>query len=184
MECEKCGLNGEPLSAKHGFPARLVAPGYYGHNSVKWVCRLEAAAHRARGYFTENLYTDPGRDGAPAVPVWEIEPESLIVSPTDGSLRTGPAITVWGWAWSATAVERVEISTAGGQSWVLAELEGRRDRSWQRFSYQRVPTRDGPHAIKARARDRSGRMQPESGRRNAVHGIGVTVQSGRPSAAI
>jgi DMSO/TMAO reductase YedYZ molybdopterin-dependent catalytic subunit len=63
-------LDGEPLPLKHGFPARVVAPGYYGTNSVKWLCRLEAAERRANGYFTNELYNDPAADGVGTKPVW------------------------------------------------------------------------------------------------------------------
>jgi DMSO/TMAO reductase YedYZ molybdopterin-dependent catalytic subunit len=69
-------LNGELLSPEHGFPARIVAPGYYGTNSVKWLCRIEAADRRADPYFTKELYNDPVHGGAPK-PVWETEPESI-----------------------------------------------------------------------------------------------------------
>jgi sulfane dehydrogenase subunit SoxC len=51
-------LNGEPLSAEHGFPLRLVVPGYYGTNSVKWLWRLHLAEHRAPGPFTTDFYND------------------------------------------------------------------------------------------------------------------------------
>jgi DMSO/TMAO reductase YedYZ molybdopterin-dependent catalytic subunit len=51
-------LNGAPLPAEHGFPARLVVPGYYGTNSVKWLWRLRFAEHRAEGPFTTTFYND------------------------------------------------------------------------------------------------------------------------------
>jgi sulfane dehydrogenase subunit SoxC len=51
-------LNGAPLPAEHGSPVRLVVPGYYGTNSVKWLWRLHLAAHRAKGSFTTDFYND------------------------------------------------------------------------------------------------------------------------------
>jgi DMSO/TMAO reductase YedYZ molybdopterin-dependent catalytic subunit len=61
-------LNGEPLSPKHGFPARIVAPGYYGTNSVKWLCRVEAANRRANGHFTRELHNRLQRTATDIVP--------------------------------------------------------------------------------------------------------------------
>ncbi len=52
-------VNGEPLPGEHGFPLRVFIPGFYGTNSVKWVCRIDAAAARAPGIFTNELYNDP-----------------------------------------------------------------------------------------------------------------------------
>jgi sulfane dehydrogenase subunit SoxC len=52
-------VNGEPLKPEHGFPLRLVVPGYYGTNAVKWLWRLELAEARAGGPFTTELYNDP-----------------------------------------------------------------------------------------------------------------------------
>ena len=54
-------LNGAPLPAEHGFPVRLVVPGYYGTNSVKWLWRLHLAEHRADGPFTTVFYNDSAR---------------------------------------------------------------------------------------------------------------------------
>ena len=52
-------VNGAPLDALHGYPLRLLVPGYYGTNSVKWLSRLELADRRADGPFTTLLYNDP-----------------------------------------------------------------------------------------------------------------------------
>src|SRR3546814_1436230 len=74
-------MNGAPLSAEHGFPARLVVPGYYGTNSVKWLSRLHLADRRADSFFTTALYNDisSAEDVAaglpPRRPVWAIETE-------------------------------------------------------------------------------------------------------------
>ena len=116
-------LNGEPLSLKHGFPARVVAPGYYGTNSVKWLCRLQAADRRANGYFTKELYNDAPVDGSGPKPVWEIEPESVIVDPANESQFSTSKVHVWGWAWSPSEVDTVEVSTDGGKSWDTAIVD-------------------------------------------------------------
>gem|GEM_PF-1241704 len=86
-------LNGAPLPAEHGFPARLVVPGFYGTNSVKWLTRMTVAETRAPGPFTTRWYTDPvpnaaGGDSGKTVPVWSVAPESVIVSPAPGQALT------------------------------------------------------------------------------------------------
>jgi DMSO/TMAO reductase YedYZ molybdopterin-dependent catalytic subunit len=168
-------LNGEPLSPKHGFPARIVAPGYYGTNSVKWLCRIEAASRRANGYFTRELYNDrlPGTDATK--PVWDIAPESIIVSPRDGAQSASTDLSISGWAWSRAAIAAVDVSTDGGKNWAAAVVEPRRDSSWQRFSYRWSANRGGQFALLSRATDRDGTVQPLVGARNAVHRVSITV---------
>ena len=79
-------MNGGPLPPEHGFPVRLVVPGFYGTNSVKWLARVTLAEHRASGPFTTRWYNDPvldgvGRETGATTPVWSIAPDSVIVSP-------------------------------------------------------------------------------------------------------
>ena len=57
-------VNGEPLPPENGFPARLVVPGFYGTNSVKWLTRLEVAVGRSESPFTTTWYNDPIKDVA------------------------------------------------------------------------------------------------------------------------
>ena len=172
-------LNGEPLSPNHGFPARIVAPGYYGTNSVKWLCRVEAANRRADGHFTRELYNDriPGTDATK--PVWEIAPESVIVSPGEGNEVEAAGVTILGWAWALAEIATVEVSTDGGKTWTAAEVEPKKDGCWQRFSYQWAAKRAGDFELLSRATDRDGRAQPLDGARNAVHRVRVTAVSSR-----
>src|SRR5580658_6634626 len=77
-------MNGAPLAPEHGWPARLVVPGFYGTNSVKWLTRLTLARARATGPFTTRWYNDPVPEGkvpGAAKPVWAIAPQSVIVAP-------------------------------------------------------------------------------------------------------
>jgi sulfane dehydrogenase subunit SoxC len=169
-------VNGEPLTPEHGFPLRLVIPGYYGTNTVKWLWRLELAAARAPSPFTTVLYNDPD----PAIPgatrpVWEAPPESLIVAPAPGALAAAPT-EIWGWAWAASGVARVEVSTDCGEHWSPAQLEPRRQWSWQRFTLAWRPPGRGSFLIAARATDMRGAAQPKERARNAIHSVAVTVE--------
>jgi sulfane dehydrogenase subunit SoxC len=174
-------LNGEPLRAENGFPARLVVPGFYGTNSVKWLTRMTLADRRADGPFTTRWYNDPvldrdGRATGETVPVWAIAPESVIVSPApEQNLRVGEECRIWGRAWGDGGVSRVQVSVDGGESWQAATLEPPVERSWQRFSLRWTPEGAGTVSLCSRAGNDQGREQPLSGARNAVHSVPVTV---------
>ncbi len=168
-------VNGEPLAPEHGFPLRLIVPGYYGTNTVKWLWRLELAAGRATGPFTTVLYNDPDPAAGGTRPVWEAPPEALIVAPAPGPLAAA-AIEVWGWAWAAAEIVQVEVSVDGGQSWSTARVERRRQWSWQRFAFDWRPAGAGSFTLAARATDSRGAVQPMGKARNSVHTVKVVIE--------
>lgn len=174
-------INGAPLPPEHGFPARLVVPGFYGTNSVKWLTRIRLADERAGGPFTTRWYNDPvldasGRGTDATTPVWSIAPESLIVSPATGAmLKRGLATDLWGWAWADDGVRSVDVSTDNGASWLSAELEPRPGRQWQRFSFSWTPDQLGSATLWSRATSTEGVQQPVSGFRNAIYEVPVRV---------
>lgn len=176
-------LNGAPLPAEHGFPVRLVVPGYYGTNSVKWLWRLHLAEHRAEGPFTTVFYNDSlGADDiaaglGPRRPVWATAPESIIVAPApDAVVAVGDCIEIWGWAWSFRGIAAVDISVDGGASFMRAILEPRRGWAWQRFSLSWRPTARGEALLAVRALEALGAGQPAEGARNAIHTVPVVVR--------
>src|SRR5262245_13430779 len=176
-------LNGAPLPAEHGFPVRLVVPGYYGTNSVKWLWRLHLADRRADGPFTTVFYNDNSGDdevggGLPSQrPVWAIAPESLIVAPApDAVVAAGEPTEIWGWAWSFPGIAAVELRVDGGAGLTRATLEQRRGWAWQRFSLSWRPTRRGEAFVSARAVEAGGARQPRNGARNSVHTARIIVQ--------
>lgn len=176
-------VNGEPLPAEHGFPARLVVPGYFGTNSVKWLWRLRLAEERAGGLFTTRLYNDTvaAEDMAAGLPerrpVWAQVPEAIIVSPApDAELAAGAPFEIWGWAWSFRGIAIVEVSVDGGKSFARASLDERRGWAWQRFSLTWRPQAAGDVTLCARAVEAGGTMQPFDGARNAIHSVRVAVR--------
>jgi len=168
-------LNGAPLSSEHGYPARLVVPGFYGTNSVKWLCRLELASDRPKGLFTTQLYNDTVEGGGTR-PVWAVEPESIFVFPEPQAKLSSGAQKVWGRAWSSAPVASVDVSFDGGVSWQAAEVTPRRQRSWQTFSIRWQPRSAGAQRLQCRATDAAGRTQPLAGARNAVYSVDVMVE--------
>jgi len=166
-------LNGAPLTPDRGGPVRLVAPGWYGTNSVKWLGRMTLAATRAPGPFTTRFYNDPGADGP--IPVWGVAPESVIVGPDPAyPPKAGEDVTLWGWAWAEAGVASVEVSVDGGARWRPAEVEPPKGLEWRRFAASWTPT-PGRHALLCRCVDQAGRGQPMDGARNAVHAIEIEV---------
>ncbi len=175
-------INGEPLTREHGFPLRLVIPGYYGTNAVKWLTRLELAAERSGGIFTTELYNDPvveagNPGGQRRRPLWEAGPEAIIVAPKNRSVLPPGAAEIWGWAWGDKPVATVELSIDKGATWLPTSLEKRRQWSWQRFSGQCVLPQGASVKVMARATDVQGVTQPLKRARNAVHIINVRTES-------
>jgi len=172
-------MNGQPLAPEHGFPVRLVVPGFYGTNSVKWLTRLTLAEQRAGGPFTTRWYNDPVDEtdpstGGPTTPVWAIAPQSVIVAPApDSSIACFSAMEIWGWAWGDGGVTQVDIGIDG--NWTPAALEPPSGRAWQRFSLSWVPNKSGDVVLASRGISTGGECQPEGGRRNAIYSVRVNV---------
>jgi len=166
-------MNGEPLSAEHGFPARVFVPGYFGTNNVKWLSRLTLAAERPESLFTTRLYMRRV-DGEPR-PVRELDVHAVIVSPAEGATLEPGRHMIAGWAWSAWPVSAVEVSTDAGKTWQPAGVRPRgADHQWQMFTHAWDVATPGRYELHARATDSQSRMQPAAGR-NRIHIISVAV---------
>ena len=157
-------MNGEPLRPEHGFPVRLIVPGWYGMASVKWVTRLVAVADPFRGFYQADRYilAHPGPDELPPTPLTTVAARSLIAHPADGASLPAGTHVIRGFAWSGAApIARVAVSLDGGQSWQPAEFTGEPTRyAWRRWEYTwRIDT-PGQVSISSRASDTTGNTQP------------------------
>jgi len=178
----------------HGFPARLIVPGWDGTGSVKWVIRLSAAAQANGGFFMNPAYRYPKYNLPPGTPPKPAELEviegmpvkSSITAPEDGAKVAGP-VAIRGFAWAGEqAIERVEVSTDGGSRWRDAELSSPKlPFAWRLWRLEWRPAAPGYHTILSRATDSAGRVQPfvaawnPSGYLwNAVDRVGVAVEGG------
>jgi DMSO/TMAO reductase YedYZ molybdopterin-dependent catalytic subunit len=173
-------MNGEPLTAEHGFPLRAFVPGYFGTNAVKWLSRVHLAADRPESLFTTRLYNRRVVvDGRPVTaPVRELDVHSVIVTPAAGAVLGPGRHRIGGWAWSAWEVVAVEVSADGGASWQAAELGPRGETpAWQPFALEWTAGTPGTYELHCRATDRRGRGQPSEGR-NRIHTVAVTVTRG------
>ena len=160
-------MNGAPLPPQHGFPLRLVVPGWYGMTNVKWLSRVQVLAEPFGGYQNAVGYRLYDSDGEPGEPVTRMMPRSLTIPPGVPDFMTrrrhlepGPC-TVRGRAWSGWGpVERVEVSTDGGATWADATLDAPlSDAAWLAWSFEWTAT-EGTHQLCSRATDAAGHTQP------------------------
>ena len=117
-------INGQPLPPQHGFPLRLIVPGWYGMTHVKWLDRITVLTEPFEGYQQAVQYREKQSEDDPGVPVTRMNPRSLLVPPgipdfpdRQRFLESGPC-ELEGRAWSGWApITRVEVSVDGGQTW-------------------------------------------------------------------
>jgi len=157
-------MNGELLSHVHGAPLRLVAPGWAGNWSVKWVTTIDVLDYMPDCWYQTSYYyygeslNDPNREMITILPV-----KSIITDPDsrDVQFRSG-SHTVRGFAWSGAGhISRVDVTFDGGDSWQEAHLEGSQDRwMWVRWSISREFISGEKLVVMSRAIDEVGRTQP------------------------
>ena len=182
-------MNGAPLAPQHGFPLRLVVPGWYGMASVKWLTRIEVLARpfdgqqQAAGYHYRQHQDDPG------VPVTHQKVKSLMVPPgipdwyTRRRLVERGSTQLTGRAWSGGGVYVARVEVAINGLWRDAGVESPPSRGvWQgwRCEWRAEP---GEYELACRATDAAGATQPDdpawnaSGMgNNAIQRVAVTVQ--------
>jgi sulfite oxidase len=177
----------------HGFPVRLIVPGWDGTSSVKWVVRISATEQAGTGFFMNPGYRYPKYSLPPGTPAKPAELEviegmpvkSCITAPEDQEKIAPGPITISGFAWAGeNAIERVEVSTDGGSRWRDAQLSPQKlPFAWRLFSLEWRPPDPGYYTIMSRATDTAGRVQPivspwnPSGYLwNAIDRVGIIVE--------
>ncbi|NML63755.1 sulfite oxidase [Hymenobacter sp. RP-2-7] len=159
-------MNGQPLTPEHGFPVRLVVPGYYGMASVKWLHRITVSAAPYAGYWQTLEYAYWRRThGLPTlVPVAEMLVKAEIARPAlHEFVPAGQPYRMFGAAWAGESeVARVEVSTDGGRTWQPAHLlDEAVPFAWRLWEFSWTPpAAPGRHTLQARATDRAGHCQP------------------------
>ena len=160
-------MNGEPLARVHGFPVRLVVPGWGGIASVKWITGLTLIDTPFEGHYQTNLYVLRDADGNAGEKVTTQPVKSLITSVRPGDHLSTGKHTVSGVAWSGSgAITAVAVSADSGTTWHPATItEQAGPYSWARWSYEWDAT-PGEHILTSRATDTAGNVQPEHARWN------------------
>ncbi|MCO8245516.1 MULTISPECIES: sulfite oxidase [unclassified Haladaptatus] len=191
-------MNGDPMTPEHGYPLRLIVPGWFGNNSVKWVDRMHVMETMVAGEEWQSRnghdYTEYQQSSYRIVPAQDDDPErhesvetfstyeqlrnpeevrnaylfdqlvkSLITSPAEETaLSSDGRVEITGVAWAGDdAVERVELSVDGGETWDEASFVGpdlgRHAVRKFRYVWDATP---GQHTLLSRATDEEGREQP------------------------
>ena len=161
-------MNGQPLPPQHGFPLRLVVPGWYGMTHVKWLARVSVLTEPFGGYQNARGYRFRSDPDEPGDPVTRMRPRSLMVPPgfpefmTRGRIVDAGTHLVRGRAWSGLGpIERVDVSDDDGRTWWEASLDPAATdpfawRGWT-FEWHASP---GDRMLCCRTTDATGASQP------------------------
>jgi len=187
------GMNGGDLPKVHGYPLRVVVPGWVGSASIKWVSGIEVLDAPFKGTYMDDSYRIPRTPVAPGsklpadavtTEAWPVK--SIITLPGPGDrYKLGGLLIVRGSAWAGDYdIERVDLSLDGGATWQPANLTPRADRyAWRRFRLEAPLTRTGELTILARATDERGNTQPITSTWNplgyfwnAIPRVGIVVE--------
>lgn len=182
-------VNGRELPPQHGYPLRLVVPGWYGMTHVKWLRSITVVDGRFTGWQQDVAYRLRQSEDEQGEPVTRMLPRSLVVPPgipefLSRTRRLGPGpCRLEGRAWSGHGeITRVEVSTDGGRTWDDAVLgTAPSPYAWRGWSYE-WDARPGTHVVCPRATDATGQVQPleppwnfDGFCNNAVQRVPVTV---------
>ena len=174
--------NGEAVRPEQGYPLRLVVPGWEGNQNVKWLRRIKVSDQPHMTKDETSKYTELLPDGRSRLFSFEMEVKSVITYPSGRQKLAGAGYyEIRGLAWSGRgAIERVEVSTDGGEKWAAAEVQ--EPRLPMAFSRFRFPWRwDGGETIlQSRTVDDQGYVQPSTqaliatrGRNSLYHHNGI-----------
>lgn len=186
-------MNGKPLEPLHGFPLRVIAPGYIGARSVKWLTQITVQPMPSQNYFQAHAYQlfppqthARTADWNAGLQLSELSVNCVITSPRAGENVSGD-VTVKGYALSGGGrkIARVDVSSNGGETWATANItQGDQQWAWT-FWEARLKLASGEYEIVARAFDTASNTQPEDARHvwnfkgymnNAWHRVRVRVE--------
>ncbi|MBA4374146.1 MAG: molybdopterin containing oxidoreductase [Thermodesulfovibrio sp.] len=186
-------MNGAPIPKVHGFPLRVVVPGWVGSASIKWLAGIEVLSAPFKGTYMDDSYRVPAYPIAPgekmpkdtlSTEAWPVK--SVITAPAQGAkFKLGDAIQISGKAWAGeNRIEKVEISVDEGVTWKPAVLSSQGDRyAWRIFNFNVRPVQRGHMTLLARATDSAGNVQPISAVWNPLgyfwngfHRVGITIE--------
>lgn len=196
-------MNGEPLPTSHGFPLRVVAPGWAGDSWVKWVTSINVLEKPFEGFYMKTAYRHPGKavkpgsavDPALMQPVTRLRPKSVIYYPEPGmQVEVGKTLNIKGVVWTGggAPVTVGKISIDGGASWEdVRPSTYNGPYAWRTVVYTMQPEAEGYMRIMIKAGDNTGDVQghvqswnPSGYNWNVSHSIGIeVVKEIKPSAA-
>ena len=161
-------MNGEPIPPQHGFPVRLMVPGWYGMTNVKWLAEIAVLTEQYAGYQVATAYRFRQSEDEEGRPVTRMRPRSLMVPPgvpdfySRSRIVDAGSVRLAGRAWSGRApIARVEVSVDGGARWADAEVAHDLDGPWAWCGWAADwDASPGEHVLCCRATDETGDAQP------------------------
>src|SRR5882762_8689747 len=162
-------MNGKPLPIEHGYPLRLIVPGWAGDSWVKWLQHVEVLDHEFEGFWMKTAYRHPPEhvepgpavDAAKMVPVTDLNVKSVIATP--GAWAKPGTVRISGTAWSNNSpVTGVEVSVDAGNTWKPAKLGKDQSRYAWRLWELDWKAGEGKYTLMARAKNAAGQVQPLS----------------------
>lgn len=132
-------MNGEPLEPVHGFPLRVLTPGYIGARSVKWLTQISVQAAPSKNYFQAHAYqlfppqvNAENADWNAGLQLGELAVNCVITSPREGDVfspapsqeeeRGGILVQGYAVTGGGRKIARVDVSSDGGNSWTTANI--------------------------------------------------------------
>lgn len=161
-------MNGQPLTPDHGFPLRMVVPGYIGARSVKWLNKITLANRPSPNHYVAHAYKVVTEDKplawAEAGPIYRYALNSVIAHPSC-RITDRPMLQLVGYALpygDGAKIKRVELSTDGGKTWKPAKLrQEARPFCWSTWEIL-LPQDTASAPIFCRATDTNGHTQPQT----------------------
>ena len=162
-------MNGEPLSPEHGFPLRLILPGWYGMAQIKWLSRIEfldrryEGPHMSRNYHSLHVLPSGTEAIVLETSISKTRLKSAVARVVRRRRNGGWTYRVTGAAWGgAVPIDRVEIKVDEG-SWQAVQFEARRGTyAWRLWSCDLAELAPGRHTLTSRAIDTQGLVQPSA----------------------
>jgi len=166
--------NGEALRKEHGYPVRLVVPGWEGNMWVKWLRRVEVTEGPVDSREETSKYTDTLEDGTSRRYTWAMDAKSVVTSPSPQSpIRHGKGpLVITGLAWTGRgAITRVDVSIDGGKNWQEARLAKPGEKMALTRFYLDIEWDGGEMFLQSRAHDDTGYVQPTKDQLREVRGL-------------
>ncbi|AXC49517.1 sulfite dehydrogenase [Paracoccus suum] len=172
--------NGEALRKEHGYPVRLVVPGWEGNMWVKWLRRIEVTDAAVESREETSKYTDTLADGVTRKWTWVMDAKSVITAPSPQMpIKHGKGpLVITGLAWSGRgAIKRVDVSVDGGKTWREARLAAPGVAMAVSRFYLDHDWDGSEMLLQSRAMDDTGYVQPTKDALRAIRGVNSVYHS-------
>lgn len=166
--------NGEALRKEHGYPVRLVVPGWEGNMWIKWLRRIEVTDAAVESREETSKYTDTLANGISRKWTWVMDAKSVITAPSPQvPITHGPGpLVITGLAWSGRgAITRVDVSKDGGKTWETARLAARGTPMAMTRFYLDTEWDGSEMLLQSRAIDETGYVQPTKDALREIRGL-------------